>query len=274
MFPSSTPLRATVRTPVRTGHAPVTTGGRPWPPTARRRSHPTRGAHHRQREILEFIETHRGRPRLSPVGPRDRHGGRAQLAVDRSTPTSRRSSASATCGRTPPSPAPSRSATTPPVGRHRRAGAGPPRAPRRRRRRGHRRAGARARRGDPPPARRLTGDGELFMLRVRGESMIEAGIFDGDFVVVRSQPTADNGDIVVAGIPGEEATVKTLPRQGDDDRPRSRPTRTMEPMTFRARRGADLRPGRHGPAQALRAQRRRCEPTIETIVSRWRAGPR
>jgi len=59
----------------------------------------------------------------------------------------------------------------------------------------------------------LTGDGELFMLRVRGESMIEAGIFDGDFVVVRSQPTADNGDIVVAGIPGEEATVKTFLRK-------------------------------------------------------------
>ena len=56
----------------------------------------------------------------------------------------------------------------------------------------------------------LTGDGELFMLRVRGESMIDAGIFDGDFVVVRVQPDADNGDIVVAGIPGEEATVKTF----------------------------------------------------------------
>ena len=55
----------------------------------------------------------------------------------------------------------------------------------------------------------LTGDGQLFMLRVRGDSMIEAGIFDRDYVVVRQQPTAENGDIVVAGIPGEEATVKT-----------------------------------------------------------------
>ena len=51
------------------------------------------------------------------------------------------------------------------------------------------------------------------MLRVRGDSMIDAGIFDGDYVVVRSQPTADNGDIVVAGIPGEEATVKTFLRR-------------------------------------------------------------
>jgi len=56
----------------------------------------------------------------------------------------------------------------------------------------------------------LTGEGELFMLRVRGESMIGAGIFDGDFVVVRVQPIAEIGDIVVAGIPGDEGTVKTL----------------------------------------------------------------
>jgi len=59
----------------------------------------------------------------------------------------------------------------------------------------------------------LTGDGELFMLRVRGESMIDAGIYDGDFVVVRVQPSADPGDVVVAGIPGEEATVKTFLRK-------------------------------------------------------------
>ena len=40
--------------------------------------------------------------------------------------------------------------------------------------------------------------------------MIDAGIFDGDYVVVREQQTAENGEIVVAGIPGDEATVKTL----------------------------------------------------------------
>ena len=61
----------------------------------------------------------------------------------------------------------------------------------------------------------FTGEGELFMLRVRGDSMIEAGILDGDFVVCRSQSTADEGDIVVAGIPGDEATVKTFTTQGD-----------------------------------------------------------
>lgn len=54
---------------------------------------------------------------------------------------------------------------------------------------------------------RLTGKGKLFVLEVSGDSMIEAAICDGDFVVVRSQPTADNGMIVAAMIEGE-ATVK------------------------------------------------------------------
>jgi repressor LexA len=60
----------------------------------------------------------------------------------------------------------------------------------------------------------FTGDGQLFMLRVRGESMIDAGILDGDFVVVRQQAEAEKGDVVVAGIPGDEATVKTYGRRG------------------------------------------------------------
>ena len=60
----------------------------------------------------------------------------------------------------------------------------------------------------------FTGEGELFMLRVRGDSMIDAGILDGDFVVARQQQTADNGDIVVAGIPGDEATVNTFKNSG------------------------------------------------------------
>ncbi|MEM8926297.1 MAG: transcriptional repressor LexA [Actinomycetota bacterium] len=61
----------------------------------------------------------------------------------------------------------------------------------------------------------LTGEGDLFMLTVRGDSMIEMGILDGDFVVARVQQTADKGDVVVAGLPGEEATVKTYrPEKG------------------------------------------------------------
>jgi repressor LexA len=61
----------------------------------------------------------------------------------------------------------------------------------------------------------FTGEGELFMLRVRGDSMIDVGILDGDFVVCRSQASANEGEIVVAGIPGDEATVKTFTRKGD-----------------------------------------------------------
>jgi repressor LexA len=55
----------------------------------------------------------------------------------------------------------------------------------------------------------MVGEGTLFMLRVKGESMIEAAICDGDWVVVRQQPTAENGDIVAAMI-DDEATVKTF----------------------------------------------------------------
>ena len=61
----------------------------------------------------------------------------------------------------------------------------------------------------------FTGTGTLFMVRVRGDSMIDAGIMDGDFVVVRQQADAERGDVVVAGIPDGEATVKTFStRQG------------------------------------------------------------
>lgn len=58
----------------------------------------------------------------------------------------------------------------------------------------------------------LVGDGELFLLKVVGESMIEAAICDGDWVVVRRQPDAVNGDIVAALL-DEEATVKTFKRK-------------------------------------------------------------
>lgn len=61
--------------------------------------------------------------------------------------------------------------------------------------------------------RQLVGHGELFMLKVSGDSMIDAAICDGDWVVVRRQPTANNGDIVAALLE-DEATVKTF-RQRD-----------------------------------------------------------
>ena len=61
----------------------------------------------------------------------------------------------------------------------------------------------------------LVGSGALFMLEVRGDSMTGAGILDGDLVVVRSQPHAENGEIVACLIEGEEATVKRLERGPD-----------------------------------------------------------
>ncbi len=64
-----------------------------------------------------------------------------------------------------------------------------------------------------PLPRQLVGKGELFMLKVSGDSMIDAAICDGDWVVVRAQSTADNGDVVAAMLDGE-ATVKTF-RQRD-----------------------------------------------------------
>jgi repressor LexA len=59
----------------------------------------------------------------------------------------------------------------------------------------------------------FTGEGDLFMVRVRGDSMVDAGILDGDYVVARHQITANNGEMVVAGLVGEEATVKFLARR-------------------------------------------------------------
>lgn len=70
----------------------------------------------------------------------------------------------------------------------------------------------------PMPAD-LVGDGNVFMLEVAGDSMIDAGIFDGDYVIIRQQPTAHSGEIVAAMMPSEygdapEATVKTIKHRG------------------------------------------------------------
>ncbi|MFI9510273.1 transcriptional repressor LexA [Nocardia sp. NPDC052566] len=66
-----------------------------------------------------------------------------------------------------------------------------------------------------PLPRELVGDGSLFLLKVVGQSMVDAAICDGDWVVVRQQNVADNGEIVAAMIDGE-ATVKTFKRTGKD----------------------------------------------------------
>jgi repressor LexA len=64
------------------------------------------------------------------------------------------------------------------------------------------------------PAAMLGGRNRHYALEVKGDSMIEAGINNGDIVVIEEQATADNGDIVVALIEGEEATLKTFRRRG------------------------------------------------------------
>jgi repressor LexA len=75
----------------------------------------------------------------------------------------------------------------------------------------------------------LTASGENFLLRVRGESMIDDGIHDGDYVVVRRQETAENGEIIAALVDGGEATVKRIYRE--EGRIRLQPANTsMAPI--------------------------------------------
>ena len=65
-----------------------------------------------------------------------------------------------------------------------------------------------------PVPEALLGAGEHYILEVAGDSMIDAGILDGDYVIIRRGDTADNGQIVVALVMGEEATLKRLRRKG------------------------------------------------------------
>ncbi|WP_093792017.1 transcriptional repressor LexA [Sporomusa acidovorans] len=78
----------------------------------------------------------------------------------------------------------------------------------------------------------LVGDNDVFMLTVQGDSMIEAGILDGDYVLVCSQNTARNGDIVVALIDEEEATVKRFYKEKDYIRLQPENS-TMDPICSR-----------------------------------------
>lgn len=79
-----------------------------------------------------------------------------------------------------------------------------------------------------PLPKEMVPESELFMLRVQGNSMIEAGIFDGDYVVVKSTSSAENGDIIVALL-GDESTVKRFFKE--KDRIRLQPeNRFMDPI--------------------------------------------
>lgn len=83
-----------------------------------------------------------------------------------------------------------------------------------------------------PISSHYVGDDDVFILNVIGESMIEAGIHNGDYVIVRQQQTATNGDIVVAMTEHDEATVKTFYREKDHIRLQPENV-TMEPIRLK-----------------------------------------
>jgi repressor LexA len=70
----------------------------------------------------------------------------------------------------------------------------------------------------PLPASMLKNTNDVFMLTTKGESMINAGIFDGDYLIVSQQQTAEDGDIIVALLNGENATVKRFFKEEDSIR--------------------------------------------------------
>lgn len=84
----------------------------------------------------------------------------------------------------------------------------------------------------PLPERFAADDEHVFMLEIMGESMIEAGILDGDYVIVRQQQSASNGDIVVAMTEDDEATVKRFFKEKDYIRLQPENS-TMEPIILR-----------------------------------------
>ncbi|PLR81769.1 repressor LexA [Bacillus canaveralius] len=84
----------------------------------------------------------------------------------------------------------------------------------------------------PLPERLAPADDHVFMLEIMGDSMIEAGILDGDYVIVKQQQTANNGDIVVAMTEEDEATVKRFFKEKDFFRLQPENS-TMEPIILR-----------------------------------------
>ncbi|MGM0835471.1 MAG: transcriptional repressor LexA [Bacillota bacterium] len=84
----------------------------------------------------------------------------------------------------------------------------------------------------PLPERYVAPDEQVFMLEVMGDSMIEAGILDGDYVIVRQQQSANNGDIVVAMTEDDEATVKRFFKEKDYIRLQPENS-TLEPIIVR-----------------------------------------
>ena len=174
----------------------------------------------------------------------------ASRRAPRCTRTSRRCRTRATSPATPPSPVPSRStsrsiraspSSAVPCATCRSSATSPPAPACSRPRTSRRRS---------PIPEDFTGDGELFMLRVRGDSMIEAGIFDGDYVVVRQQPDAEPGDIVDRRHPRRRGHGQDLPPASQQDRAAAR-----EPHDgrdgLRPERRHHLRQGRLAPPPSV-----------------------
>ncbi|NRD79057.1 transcriptional repressor LexA [Bacillus sp. BRMEA1] len=84
----------------------------------------------------------------------------------------------------------------------------------------------------PLPERLVPDDDQVFMLEIMGESMIEAGILDGDYVIVKQQQTANNGDIIIAMTEEDEATCKRFFKEKDYIRLQPENS-TMEPIILR-----------------------------------------
>ena len=78
----------------------------------------------------------------------------------------------------------------------------------------------------------MVGDNNVFMLSIMGDSMIEAGIHNGDYVIVKQQQTANNGDIVVAMTEDDEATVKRFYKEKDHIRLQPENS-TLEPIRLK-----------------------------------------
>lgn len=83
-----------------------------------------------------------------------------------------------------------------------------------------------------PVPKSLARDHEVYLLKVQGDSMIEAGILDGDYVIVKKQETAKNGDIAVAMTEDDEATIKRFFKERDHIRLQPENS-TMEPLIYR-----------------------------------------
>ena len=211
----------------------------------------------RQRKVLRGHPRLRGAPRLPAHRARDRRGRRPDQHEQRQPPAGD----AAEEGLPAPRPVPSPRGGRPHAGRGgRRRGRG-----RRARRAPASRRTSPSSAASPPVGpmlaeqavedvfplpRELVGSGTLFMLKVVGDSMVDAAIADGDWVVVRQQPNAENGDIVAAMIDGE-ATVKTYKRR-DGHVLAAAAQRRVRADPRRRRRGA--RAGRDGAAQGVVAR--------------------